>query len=140
MKHWKAYFTFVRPYTKWILLTLFIGMLKFGIPSLLPLVQKYVVDDILLNGGIELDQKVSQLIIILGATLFLFVIVRGPVEYARQYFAQLITARILFDLRNKLYAHLQRLSLRYYQNTKVGRSSPASSTMPSRRRTSSKSA
>lgn len=120
MKHWKAYLTFVRPYTKWILLTLFIGMLKFGIPSLLPLVQKYVVDDILLNGAMALEQKVSQLMIVLGATLFLFVIVRGPVEYARQYFAQLITARILFDLRNKLYAHLQRLSLRYYQNTKVG--------------------
>lgn len=120
MKHWKAYLTFVRPYTKWILLTLLIGMLKFGIPSLLPLVQKYVVDDILLNGGMELEQKVSQLMIVLGATLFLFVIVRGPVEYARQYFAQRITARILFDLRNKLYGHLQRLSLRYYQNTKVG--------------------
>lgn len=120
MKHWKAYLTFVRPYTKWILLTLFIGILKFGIPTLLPLVQKYVVDDILLNGAIDLEHKVSQLMIVLGATLFLFVIVRGPVEYARQYFAQLITARILFDLRNKLYAHLQRLSLRYYQNTKVG--------------------
>src|SRR5690606_25247563 len=49
-----------------------------------------------------------------------FVIVRGPVEYARQYFAQMITAKILFDLRNRLYSHLQKLSLRYYQNTKVG--------------------
>ncbi|MGG6311231.1 ABC transporter ATP-binding protein [Paenibacillus macerans] len=120
MKHWKAYWTFVRPYTKWIILTLCIGILKFGIPSLLPLVQKYVVDDILLNTAIDLSQKVSQLMIVLGATMFLFVVVRGPVEYARQYFAQLITARILFDLRNRLYGHLQRLSLRYYQNTKVG--------------------
>lgn len=120
MKHWKAYFTFVKPYSKWIILTLFIGVLKFGIPSLLPLVQKYVVDDILLNQTIGLQEQVSQLMIVLGITLFLFVIVRGPVEYARQYFAQLITAKILFDLRNKLYSHLQRLSLRYYQNTKVG--------------------
>lgn len=120
MKYWKAYFTFVRPYTKWIILTLFIGMLKFGIPSLLPLVQKYVVDDILLNGSMAAGQKVPQLMMVLGITLFLFVIVRGPVEYARQYFAQFITARILFDLRNRLYGHLQRLSLRYYQNTKVG--------------------
>ncbi|MUG45662.1 ABC transporter ATP-binding protein [Paenibacillus woosongensis] len=120
MKHWKAYFTFVKPYTKWILLTLFIGVLKFGIPSMLPLVQKYVVDDILLNKSMELQEQVSQLMVVLGATLFLFVIVRGPVEYARQYFAQMITAKILFDLRNRLYSHLQKLSLRYYQNTKVG--------------------
>ncbi|RCX17081.1 subfamily B ATP-binding cassette protein MsbA [Fontibacillus phaseoli] len=118
--HWKAYFQFVKPYTKWIILTLIIGILKFGIPSLLPLVQKYVVDDILLNPSVDIGEKINRLLTVLGGTLFLFVIVRGPVEYARQYFAQFITAKILFDLRNKLYAHLQRLSLRYYQNTKVG--------------------
>lgn len=120
MKQWKSYFNFVKPYTKWIILTLFIGILKFGIPSLLPLVQKYVIDDILLNTTLDLNQKVNGLMMVLGITLFLFVIVRGPVEYARQYFAQLITAKILSDLRSKLYSHLQRLSLRYYQNTKVG--------------------
>lgn len=120
MKQWKSYFTFVKPYTKWIILTLFIGILKFGIPSLLPLVQKYVIDDILLNTTLDLNQKISNLMMVLGVTFFLFVIVRGPVEYARQYFAQLITAKILSDLRSKLYSHLQRLSLRYYQNTKVG--------------------
>lgn len=126
MKQWKSYLVFVKPYTKWIILTLIIGILKFGIPALLPLVQKYVVDDILLNTTMGMDQKISNLGIVLGITLFLFVIVRGPVEYARQYFAQLITAKILSDLRNKLYSHLQRLSLRYYQNTKVGRLSPDS--------------
>lgn len=120
MKQWKAYFKFVKPYTKWIILTLIIGILKFGIPSLLPLVQKYVVDDILLNQAVDITEKINRLLVVLGGTFFLFVIVRGPVEYARQYFAQFITAKILFDLRNKLYAHLQRLSLRYYQNTKVG--------------------
>ncbi|GAA0394498.1 ABC transporter ATP-binding protein [Paenibacillus motobuensis] len=120
MKYWKAYFKFVKPYTKWIILTLLIGILKFGIPSLLPLVQKYVVDDILMNGAMDIEHKVSQLMIVLAITFVLFVIVRGPVEYARQYFAQFITAKILFDLRNKLYGHLQRLSLKYYQNTKVG--------------------
>lgn len=120
LKYWKAYFKFVKPYTKWIILTLIIGILKFGIPSLLPLVQKYVVDDILMNGAMDIEHKVSQLMIVLAITFVLFVIVRGPVEYARQYFAQFITAKILFDLRNKLYGHLQRLSLKYYQNTKVG--------------------
>ncbi|MNO46934.1 putative multidrug export ATP-binding/permease protein [compost metagenome] len=120
MRHWKAYLKFVRPYTKWILITLVIGMIKFGIPSLLPLVQKYVVDDILLNQTLIMSDKISHLIILLGFCFVLFVIIRGPVEYARQYFAQFITAKILFDLRNKLYSHLQRLSLKYYQNTKVG--------------------
>lgn len=105
---------------KWIILTLIIGMIKFAIPLLLPMIMKYVVDDLLINQQMSIEQKIQDLMWILGGTLVLFVIVRGPVEYLRQYFAQFITSRILFDMRNRLYAHLQRLSLRYYQNTKVG--------------------
>ncbi|AIQ18820.1 multidrug ABC transporter ATP-binding protein [Paenibacillus sp. FSL H7-0357] len=120
MKQWKSYFVFVRPYMKWIVLTLIIGMIKFSIPLTLPLILKYVVDDLLSNSVLTVAERVSKLMYILGGALFLFVIVRGPVEYFRQYFAQLITSKVLFDMRNKLYSHLQRLSLRYYQNTKVG--------------------
>ncbi|ANS74094.1 multidrug ABC transporter ATP-binding protein [Paenibacillus yonginensis] len=120
MNPFKAYFVFVKPYWKWILLTLLIGLLKFGIPSLLPLLLKYVVDDLLMNAQLTPAERIRGLGMALGAAMFLFVVVRGPVEYLRQYFAQFITARILFDLRSRLYDHLQKLSLRYYQNTKVG--------------------
>jgi len=105
---------------KWIVFTLCIGMIKFSIPLTLPMILKYVVDDLLMNPAMSVEERVSQLMLILGGAFVLFVIVRGPVEYYRQYFAQLITSKILFDMRNKLYSHLQRLSLRYYQNTKVG--------------------
>ncbi|GAB6989024.1 ABC transporter ATP-binding protein [Paenibacillus pini] len=120
MSNWKAYYQFVKPYTKWIVLTLLIGMIKFGIPLTLPMILKYVVDDLLMNPKLTVAEQVSKLFVILGGALVLFIIVRGPVEYYRQYFSQLITSRILFDMRNKLYSHLQRLSLRYYQNTKTG--------------------
>ena len=102
---------------KWIILTLIIGMIKFAIP-LLPMIMKYV-DDLLINQQMTIEQKIQDLMWILAGTLVLFVVVRGPVEYLRQYFAQFITSRILFDMRNRLYAHL-RAYLRYYQNTKVG--------------------
>lgn len=45
MKPWKSYYTFVRPYMKWIVLTLIIGMVKFSIPLTLPMILKYVVDE-----------------------------------------------------------------------------------------------
>ncbi|WP_275591228.1 ABC transporter ATP-binding protein [Paenibacillus sp. 19GGS1-52] len=120
MKQWKSYYPFVRPYMKLIIITLIIGMIKFSIPLTLPMILKYIVDDLLLNPNMTVQERVSQLMLILGGAFILFVIVRGPVEYFRQYFAQLITSKVLFDMRNKLYSHLQRLSLRYYQNTKVG--------------------
>lgn len=115
----KRYLTFVMPYWKQIVLTIFIGILKFGIPLLIPLIIKYIIDD-LLPGALPQAEKLTKLIWLMAIALVIFTIVRAPVEYFRQYFAQWVASRILFDIRNQLFAHLQRLSMRYYNNHKVG--------------------
>ncbi|MCP3773508.1 ABC transporter transmembrane domain-containing protein [Paenibacillus sp. MZ04-78.2] len=119
MSSLKAYLTFVKPYWRLVLITVLIGIVKFGIPLTLPLLLKYVVDSLLL-GSFTQNDKIVQLGFIIGGAFVLFVIIRYPIEYYRQYFAQLITNRTLFDIRNRLYDHIHKLSLRYYQNHKVG--------------------
>ncbi|AHD05761.1 ABC transporter ATP-binding protein [Paenibacillus larvae] len=120
LKDWSVFYGFVKPYLKKIALTLLIGIIKFGIPLTLPMILKYLVDHLLLNYQLSTGEKMTQLSMVLGISFFVFVIVRGPVEYYRQYFAQWITSRILYDIRNRLYEHIQKLSIRYYQNRKVG--------------------
>jgi len=115
----KRYLKFVMPYWKNILFTFIIGVIKFGIPLLMPLIIKYVIDD-LLPSPMPKEEKVNQLVWLMAAAFFIFTVVRAPVEYYRQYYAQWVSSRILFDIRNRLFAHLQKLSLRYYNNTKVG--------------------
>lgn len=115
----RRYLTFVRPYTFRILLTFVIGVVKFGIPLLIPLLIKYIIDD-LLPGNLPAAEKFEQLAWLLGAAFFVFTVVRAPVEYYRQYFAQWVSSRILYDIRNQLFDHLQKLSLRYYNNHKTG--------------------
>lgn len=119
MKSFRIYFRFVKPYWKLVLATLVIGVIKFGIPLTLPLILKYVVDSIVLT-KLSLGDKILHLTYIISASSLLFIIVRYPVEYYRQYFAQQITSKILYDIRGQLYAHLQKLSLRFYQNSKTG--------------------
>lgn len=113
------YLRFVKPYRWLVGITLLIGMLKFAIPLAIPLILQYAVDDILL-AEISKDDKISRLMSLVGISFLLFVVLRYPIEYFRQYYAQLTTSKILFDLRNNLYAHLQRLSLRFYQERKSG--------------------
>ncbi|WP_134699846.1 ABC transporter ATP-binding protein [Ammoniphilus sp. YIM 78166] len=115
----KRYFEFVRPYWKLIAITIVIGLLKFGIPLALPLVIKYVIDDLLLT-DLAPEVKLERLFWIMGITFIVFTIVRYPIEYYRQYYAQLSANQILYDIRDRLFSHLQKLSLRYYQNTKAG--------------------
>lgn len=116
----KRYLKFVRPYNWQILLTILIGIVKFAIPLFIPYLIKIVIDDII---GAELlsdAEKTKQLFLWLGGTVLLFFIIRPPVEYYRQYFAQYVSNKILYDIRENLYAHLQRLGLRYYSNTRAG--------------------
>ncbi|MBP3952355.1 ABC transporter ATP-binding protein [Bacillus sp. YZJH907-2] len=116
----KRYMAFVKPYWKEIIITIIIGLFKFGIPLLLPLVMMYVIDDIIMVDMMTQDEKLSILFKIMGGMAFLFIIIRPPVEYFRQYYAQWIASKILYDIRDQLFTHIQKLSLRYYSNHKVG--------------------
>lgn len=116
----KRYMRFVKPYKMLLFLTIVIGILKFAIPLFLPWLLQIIIDDILLNEGMSTEEKTSQLFTWIGIALVLFFVIRPPIEYYRQYFAQNLSNNILFDIRKDLYGHLQKLSLKYYANTRAG--------------------
>jgi len=111
---------FVKPYFGIIGLTILIGVLKFGIPLLIPLLVAYAIDSIILADGLANDERMTMLIQILLVFGVIFVVVRPPVEFFRQYLAQRTSNKILYDIRKKLYGHLQMLSAKFYSNNKVG--------------------
>lgn len=116
----KRYMQFVRPYYWQIALTIFIGIFKFAIPLFIPLLIKIVIDDIIGADALSNAEKLEQLYLWLGGTAIVFFLLRPPIEYYRQYYAQYVSNKILYDIRGFLYGHLQRLSLRYYANTRAG--------------------
>ena len=52
--------------------------------------------------------------------IVVFVVMRPPIEYFRQYYAQWTSSKILYDIREQLYSHIQKLSFKFYSNTKTG--------------------
>lgn len=116
----KQYMAFVKPYKWKIFWTIVIGIIKFAIPLLIPLILKYVIDNIINADGLTNAEKTSQLIWLMTISLVVFLILRPPIEYLRQYLAQWVGSKILYDIRDKLFDHIQKLSMRYYSNTKTG--------------------
>ncbi|MFD0828648.1 ABC transporter ATP-binding protein [Neobacillus sp. M.A.Huq-85] len=116
----RRYLQFVKPYRVQILGTIMIGVIKFGIPLIIPMLIKYVVDDIINNHSLADEAKIHKLMTMLGVMIVIFVILRPPIEYYRQYFAQWTSSKILYDIRDQLYTHIQKLSFRYYANTRAG--------------------
>lgn len=116
----RRYMEFVKPYKKQILLTVFVGIIKFSIPLGLPLLYKYIIDNLLDNQTVPLAERSKELAYLIGAGFFVFLVIKPPLEYIRQYLAQWSASKILFDVRNRLFDHVQKLSLRFYSNTKTG--------------------
>lgn len=111
---------YVKPYKWKIIVTIVIGIVKFIIPLLIPLIMKYVIDDIIGHETWGTDEKLTNLFWIMGGAFVIFLVLRPPIEYYRQYLAQWVGNKILYDIRDKLFDHLQKLSLKYYSTTKTG--------------------
>ncbi|WP_423801305.1 ABC transporter ATP-binding protein [Neobacillus sp. SAB-20_R2A] len=120
MESIRRYLQFVKPYRWQIIATIFIGIIKFSIPLIIPILIQYVIDDIIGNHALSTDGKVHKLMLIMGVMLLVFVILRPPIEYYRQYYAQWTSNKVLYDIRNKMYKHIQKLSFKYYANTRAG--------------------
>ena len=116
----RRYLNYIKPYWKEISITVLIGMLKFGIPLIIPLIMKYVIDDIIGGTDMSTAEQLNELAWLMGIVLIIFIVFRPPIEYYRQYFAQWTGNKILYDIRDQLFLHLQKLSLQFYANRKSG--------------------
>jgi ATP-binding cassette, subfamily B, putative efflux pump len=116
----RRYLKFVKPYRLQIIGTIIIGILKFAIPLLIPLLIKFVLDDVIDNDNLTKSEKTDKLFWVMGIMIVVFVVLRPPIEYYRQYFAQWTASKILYDIRDRLFSHMQRLSYKYYSNTRAG--------------------
>ena len=116
----KRYMKFVKPYRWQIIITILIGIVKFSIPLITPALLGYVIDDVIGANALSKDEQLRKLFMLMGLMFFIFVVVRPPVEYYRQYYAQWTASKILFDIRDKMFGHIQKLSFKYYSNAKGG--------------------
>ncbi len=57
---------------------------------------------------------------ILAGSMVVVTISGGIIETCETYFTTLIGQRVMFDLRSKLYAHLSRMALRFFTETRAG--------------------
>jgi len=89
-----------------IILTTVLGLVN-------PFLISYVFDDAIGKGNV-------RLLIILVAIMFVMPIVTGLIGVGQTYLNNLIGQRVMRDFRNKLYQHLQSMSLRFFTSTRTG--------------------
>src|SRR5690625_220127 len=104
----RHYMKFVKPYFWHIVATVIIGILKFAYSVIVPLILKYFIhtDN---QGDNAPAEKPSNLFLFFGISFLVFLIFPPPNENYRQYLAQYVASKILYNIRDSIFDHLQRL-------------------------------
>jgi ATP-binding cassette subfamily B protein len=106
-------FAYLVPYWRRLVLVLAISLVSTATTLVIPYLSKDLIDRALVGRDLEALRRIVLWFVALGVFGFALNVVSG-LRYTR------VSAEILFDMRLSLYAHLQRLSPRYYARTRLG--------------------
>ncbi len=117
MKPLKLIFTYALKYRAALALTASSMLLLVGAQLLIPWIVKTLVGAVTAPGAnLEVMSLVRQLTII----VLLVYLARAGLQFLRSYQAHLAGWGVVADVRKYIYEHLQRLSLRYYEDKQIG--------------------
>ncbi len=114
MDRFKELYKFMKPYRGLLAICIVFHMCSTGLGLLMPWVLKIIIDKALVGSDLRL------LFVLLGSVILLYW-VRAFFFYTSNYFTNYPVLRMLFDLRVKLFKHMQSLSLRFYQEYRTGK-------------------
>ena len=109
----KRLLRYVRPYWKTLLIVSGLLLLRTGLDLIPPLIQKRVIDQVIGEGN--LDRLWRLIAVLIGVYVFTRI-----AEFGDQYLRHVVGEQFIFDLRVRIYAHLQRLSMSFYEGTSTG--------------------
>ncbi len=105
--------TFLRPYWFKLMVSLVLTLITAGATGLVAFMFKYVVDDIL----IEKNMMMLKLIPLAVVVIYL---VKALSDYFSYFFMADVGQRVILNVRDKLYGHIQTLSMPYFIRTPTG--------------------
>jgi ATP-binding cassette, subfamily B, putative efflux pump len=111
---------YVRPYTKYLILAIIGGVIKFTVPLLLPQVTRYLLDNVFLNDALTMERKLHELFWYAGGMMVIFVFVYAPGVYIRHLYADKASHRAVFNLRCDLYDRILRMSASFFARNRSG--------------------
>ena len=105
---------FLAPYRWHLAVAIVLTLSSSALGPLRPYLTRIAIDDHIVTG--DLDGLWQYVALIVGLLLL-----QGALQYGLSYLMEWIGQRVLLSIRSRLYDHVQRLALRYYDTTPVGR-------------------
>lgn len=104
---------FLRPYLLQISLSLFFLITLTGLNLAIPAIIRQVIDAGLAHGDIRLLINSALIILVIGA-------VRAVCLYFQRFLNEWVSQKVAYDLRNRLYDHIQNLPFSFHDHSQTG--------------------
>jgi ATP-binding cassette subfamily B protein len=105
--------SFFRPYRARVAVSICAILVTAGLGLINPLLLKWIIDDAIPN------RDLNKLTLFVGLMIAL-PIISGLIGVGQSYLNTVIGQRVMSDLRDSLYTHLQRMPLRFFTETRTG--------------------
>ncbi|MDP2036597.1 MAG: ABC transporter ATP-binding protein [Ignavibacteria bacterium] len=106
--------TYIKPYKKYIIIAIILNIVVSALGPLRPYLSKIAFDDKIQNK--DFNGLLAVCAILLGSLML-----QALIQYFLTYYTELTGQKIVYDLRIQLFSHVQKLALKYFDKTPVGR-------------------
>ncbi|GAB4288618.1 MAG: ABC transporter ATP-binding protein [Ignavibacteriaceae bacterium] len=105
---------YIKPYRKYVIFAILLNVLVAALGPLRPYLTKIAVDDYIIG-------KDYEGLILISALLFGSLLLQATIQYFLTYYTQYLGQKTIFDLRLQLFRHTQKLALKFFDKTPIGR-------------------
>ncbi len=105
---------YLLPYKWYVVVGVGTSLMVSAMEAIRPLFTKYAVD-------VNIVQRDKHGLLMTALAFLGLLIVRGLIQYGNAYLTQWLGQRTIFDLRMEVFAHLQRLELKFFDKNPIGR-------------------
>ncbi len=110
----KRFLSYYKPYKKMLALDMLAALLISIIGMVYPIVTNNMLNDYIPN-------KMYSTIVIAGIIVLALYVIRMLLRYFVQYYGHIIGVRMQSDMRKDLFAHLEKLPYKFYDNNETGK-------------------
>jgi ATP-binding cassette, subfamily B, putative efflux pump len=120
MKYFKLFLPYVKQMRRYYLIGFVGSLFRFLIPLFVPLILKYIFDQLLQNESFSRAEMLEQLLYIAVGMILVFLLIRTPMEYVRQFCIQKANNNIIKQLRKDAFQKVHSLDAKYFVENKSG--------------------
>lgn len=120
MSEFKQFLPYVKKELRLYILGFVGSLFRFLIPLTIPLIFKYIFDHLLQNAALSRSEQIEQLFMLAGLMLGIFLFIRTPMEYVRQYCMHKANNNIIKSLRQDAFKKVHQLDTKYFVDNKSG--------------------